>query len=320
MSGEFDLVAGSQVEEFSLPDWETLTTRTTGRAGHIPYNQVIGDCNPAAPTHWIKSRARSGSLVLFESTHRDNPTIYDPVTGEMTEGGKARLANLQRLTGSRKQRLFHGLWAVPEGAIYEVFDEERHKVKSFPIPPLWPRVVGIDPVGAYIAAVWVAYDPRAKVLNVYREYLEPFGIPTSKHAENLLKLSGYDPSGTPQAGAETIFYWCGGGPSERQVRLDFQANGIPIQAPGVADVWAGINQVIELLDDFRLVVHDCCVNLLSGIGDYRRKMKNGVPTDQIEGKERFHLPDALRYAILGPEEQEREEVSYEPVRIGRWQG
>jgi len=318
LSAEYDIIFVNQVEELSLPDWEILTTRTTGRAGNMPYSQTLGDCNPAAPTHWIRSRAQEGKLTLFESTHQDNPTLYDPMTGELTEQGQRTLSVLDNLTGSRKLRLRHGIWAAPEGAIYSVFDEAKHKVESFPIPSLWPKFVGIDPMGAYIAAVWVALDPVNKVLNVYREYIEPFGIPTRQHVENILHLSGYMPDGRPLANAETIFYWCGGGPSERQARLDFQAAGLPLQRPGIGDVWAGIDRVNELLSDFAIVIHDNCPNLLSEAGDYRRKLKDGIPTDTIDNKERYHGLDALRYGCAGPEtEGVQEEIVMLPwQRIG----
>ena len=288
LSAEHDIIYVNQVEECSLVDWETLTTRTTGRAGHIPYNQAIGDCNPAAPTHWIRSRAKSGSLTMFESTHRDNPELYDQVTGELTEEGERRIGALKRLTGARLLRLYRGLWAAPEGAIYDVFSEERHVVKAFDPPLLWPRAVGIDPFGPYTAAVWLAFDLENGKLNVYREYLEPFGLTVKGHSENMLRLSK----------GETIWRWVCGAKSERSWRLEYKASGIPVTEPPIVDVWLGIDRVYQLLSDWSLVVHDSCVNLLSEIGNYRRKLdRGGNPTEAIESKEDFHLLDALRYVV-----------------------
>jgi len=307
LSAEHDVIYVNQAEELGLPDWETLLSRATGRAGHVAHPQVIGDCNPSAPTHWIRTRAKQGALTFFESTHRDNPELFDPETGAITEAGKQRLGVLKRLTGSRLMRLFHGVWAAPEGAIYDILDEERHKVAAFEPPPLWPRIVGVDPVGAHIAAVWAAWDAENSVLNVYREYMEPFGETTGGHVENILKLST----------GETIFAWVGGGPSERQARTDWEGAGIPLLAPTVTDVWAGIDRVYALLKDFNMVIHDSCPMLLSQLGDYRRKLKDGEPTDAIEDKEKYHLPDALRYLVAwlaAPVEGSR--VVYDPVRIG----
>ena len=85
LSAEHDIIYINQAEELTLGDWETLTTRTTGRAGHMPYSQTIGDCNPAGERHWIVKRANEGLLTLFKSTHRDNPTLFNPYTGEITE-------------------------------------------------------------------------------------------------------------------------------------------------------------------------------------------------------------------------------------------
>lgn len=306
LSAEHDIIYVNQAEELSLPDWETLTTRTTGRHGKMPYSQLIGDCNPATPAHWIKTRAARGVLTLIENTHRDNPMLYDQETGELTEQGKRTFLTLDRLTGSRKMRLRHGVWAQPEGAIYDIFSEERHVVKAFEPPALWPRVVGIDPFGAYIAAVWLAYDAQSQVLNVYREYYEPFGMTTPGHVDNMRRLSQ----------GETIFAWVGGGPSERQARADFQGAGIPLLEPPFGDVWAGIDRVYQLLRDFRLVIHDDCVNLLSQLGMYRRKMKpDGTVTENIEAKNDFHLPDALRYIVAWLTESRGQEVVYDPVKI-----
>jgi hypothetical protein len=307
LSAEHDLIYVNQAEELSLMDWETLTTRTTGRAGNMPYSQTIGDCNPAAPTHWILSRARENKLALFKSSHKDNPELYDQATGRITPEGEQRIGRLRNLSGSRLMRLYHGLWALPEGAIYDIFDEEKHKVASFPIPDTWPRVVGIDPFGAYIAAVWLAFDPQNGILNVYREYREPFGLTTAGHAANVKKLSR----------DETMFAWVCGAKSERAWRLEWEAAGIPVIEPPVADVWVGIDRVYQLLKEFRLVIHDCCVGLLSEVGEYRRKLaKDGTPTEKIESKETFHLLDALRYPVVYlTESPERVEVVYNPIRI-----
>ena len=315
LSTEFDAILVNQPEELSLPEWEVLTTRATGRAGNTPYSFVCGDGNPGPPTHWIKSRARSamnpsGPLTLIESTHRDNPVLYDQVTGELTEQGRRTMSVLDNLTGARKMRLRFGIWAQPEGAIYEIFDEERHKVVSFPIPPTWPRIVGIDPLGAYIGALWAAYDPIDRRLHIYREYLQPFGVTTPGHVQAILKLTGN----------ETVFAWVGGGPSERQARLDWQAAGIPLMDPPNVGVWEGIDRVIQLLADGALVVHDCVVNLLSEIGSYRRKLsRGGEPTEVIENKSDYHGLDTLRYIVAWlTGSAETSEVVYRPTRIGNW--
>lgn len=309
LSAEHDLIYVNQAEELALTDWEYLTTRTTGRAGNTPWSQTIGDCNPGPPTHWIQQRAREGGLELYESTHRDNPEIYDPETGALTPSGEQRLEALRELTGHRLLRLFHGLWAAPEGAIYDVFDDVKHVVKAFEPPLSWPRMVGIDPFGAEIAVLWLAFDPQARVLNVYREYNQAFGLTTAQHAENVLRLSQ----------RETIFAWVCGARSERAWRLEWEAAGVPVIEPPISDVWVGIDRVYRLLREFGLVIHDNCMGLISEIGDYRRKLdRQGHATDNIEAKERYHGLDALRYVVAWIMQPSDEiEVSYRPKLIGR---
>lgn len=122
LSSERDLILVNQAEELTLDDWETLTTRATGRAGHMPYAQVVGDCNPGPPTHWIKERT---TLTFLESRHEDNPTLFDD-TGVLTEQGRRTLAVLDALTGVRKHRLRYGRWAGAEGMVYDAWDTAVH--------------------------------------------------------------------------------------------------------------------------------------------------------------------------------------------------
>jgi phage terminase large subunit len=308
LSSERDIIYVNQCEEASMKDWEYLATRVTGRGSVMPYTQLSGDCNPGPPTHWIKTREKQGGLRLIKTFHKDNPTLYNR-DGTITEQGRRTLGVLNSLTGSRKLRLKDGLWAAPEGAIYDVFDDEKHKVKAIEIPHTWPKAVGVDPLGVYTAAVWGALDAKRGILNIYREYYEPFGVTTTQHVKNVLNISRN----------ETIFGWYGGGPSERQARADWEGAGVPLQAPLITDVWSGIDKVYELLSDFAMVIHDTCPMLLSEVGTYRRKMKDGIPTDTIENKDQFHLLDALRYLIaglVGP--RETTEVGYSPIKIGRW--
>jgi len=296
LSAERDVVAVCQTEELSVSDWEYLTRVTTGRGAVMPYTQLMGDCNPSSHTHWILSRTRAGKITKFDTTHKDNPTLWDHERCEWTTQGKRTLARLSAMTGTRLLRLYHGLWAAPEGAIYDVFEadlgeygQKRHVVKSFPIPAMWPRAVGIDPFGAQIAAVWLAFDPNNGILNVYREYMQPFGLTVAGHAQNI----------KAETADESVFAWVCGAKSERAWRTEWTAAGIPVIEPPISDVWVGIDKVYQLLSEFRLVFHDCCTNLISEAGDYRRKMgRDGTAQETIENKDTYHVLDSLRYVVV----------------------
>jgi len=86
------------------------------------------------------------------------------------------------------------------------------------------------------------------------------------------------------------------------------------------DVWIGIDRVYNLLKYNTLVIHDCCINLLSEIGSYVRKMdRDGIVTDKIEHKERYNMLDSLRYVVAWlTEPKETSSVIYPLQQIGRY--
>ncbi len=166
LSSERDFIYVNQAEELDVADWETLRTRCTGRAGHVPHPQIVGDCNPSVPTHWIKATG----IPLLESRHEDNPTLFDQETGEITEQGKLSLSILDELTGPRKARLRFGQWAGAEGMVYEdSWDRARNVIDRFDIPKDWRRYIVIDfGFTNPFCAQWWAEDPDGR-LYLYRE-------------------------------------------------------------------------------------------------------------------------------------------------------
>ncbi len=144
LSSEYDVIYVNQSEELTLDDWEKLSTRCTGRAGNMPYSVLMGDCNPSGSTHWILARAKAGTIKMIESRHEDNPTLYDQITGEITEQGIRTMEILDSLTGVRFHRLRHGRWVSAEGVIYEGFDRAVHIIDPVEIPTGWSRIRAID--------------------------------------------------------------------------------------------------------------------------------------------------------------------------------
>jgi phage terminase large subunit len=126
LSSERDGIYVNQAEGLTVNDWETLGTRATGRGAVMPYTILMGDCNPGGSKHWIRERAKAGKLHLVRTTHRDNPTLFDPATGEITPQGRRTMATLDALTGVRRKRLLEGIWATAEGAVYDMFDPAVH--------------------------------------------------------------------------------------------------------------------------------------------------------------------------------------------------
>lgn len=143
MSTEFDIIFWQEAIEGHEDAWESLTTRL--RNGRLPYQQMIGDVNPSSPKHWLKKRMDRGVTKLLESRHEDNPRLYDRRSQQWSEFGKKYLAKLDALTGVRKLRLRHGIWAMAEGMIYaDTYDPARNVIDRFDVPKEWPRYWSVD--------------------------------------------------------------------------------------------------------------------------------------------------------------------------------
>lgn len=190
LSSEWDMVGVPQAEELSLGDWEALIGRTTGRAGNVRYPQVIGDCNPGPPSHWILRRS---SLSVHYSKHEDNPSLFDPVTGEITERGRQEMAALDALTGIRYKRGRLGLWVAAEGVVYEGFDRAAHLVDRFRPPQSWPRIWAVD-FGYTNPFVWQcwAMDDDGRLFLTHEIYKT--GILVEDAARLILRITGGQPA------------------------------------------------------------------------------------------------------------------------------
>lgn len=185
MSTEFDMIYINQAEETNESDWENLLSRN--RNNVMPYQQILADCNPDAPTHWIKQRANRGSLKLLESRHEDNPEYHDGAG--WTVAGELYMARLERLTGVRFLRLRKGVWAGVEGQIYDEWDDKIHVIDPFDIPLGWPRYRSIDfgYTNPFVCQWW-AKDPDSRLF-LYRE-LYGVGRIVSDWAADIARLSG----------------------------------------------------------------------------------------------------------------------------------
>jgi hypothetical protein len=123
MSMEIDVAYVQEATELTKDGWEKIGTRL--RNGVVSFQQLIADCNPQQPTHWLKQRADEGVTTMLYSRHEDNPRLFGD-DGVVTEYGASYIARLDALTGVRKERLRWGRWAAAEGLVYEGWDPATH--------------------------------------------------------------------------------------------------------------------------------------------------------------------------------------------------
>lgn len=112
-STEYDRIYVQEATELTEDEWESLHRAL--RNNSMPYQQLVGDCNPDAEYHWLNQRCLAGKTRRIYSRHADNPSITDDY-----------LKRLSNLTGVRRKRLYLGLWCAAEGQIWENYDPAVH--------------------------------------------------------------------------------------------------------------------------------------------------------------------------------------------------
>ena len=177
MSTEFDMIYVCEAVELLETDWLALITRL--RNGVMPYQQIIADCNPDAPTHWLKQRSDNGITLMLNSNHTDNPVYYTE-DGQLTDQGKPYIEGLQSMTGLMFERLYKGVWAGAEGLVYDGIET----IEPFTIPDEWERYWSIDfgSTKPFVCQFWAKNGDG--VLFLYREIYMTSRI-SSEHATQI---------------------------------------------------------------------------------------------------------------------------------------
>lgn len=200
-SSQWDFVYVNQAEELTEDEWQQVGSRI--RNGKMPFQQLIGDVNPADPQHWVVTRSASGVLHLIETNHQDNPVFWNSETKTWTERGQAYVVDkLGNLTGALKQRLYYGRWAAAEGAVYEEsFNKSIHVIdrimrdtdlRKDQVDKSWPRYWVVD-FGYTNPFVWQAWaeDPDGRLI-MYKEIYKT-KTTVEDHAKKILEMTKDEP-------------------------------------------------------------------------------------------------------------------------------
>ena len=319
LSAEYDIVLIIQAEEITESDYETLTTRL--RSGVLPCQFIILDVNPASKNHWIKKRIDEGKLVHLQSTHKDNPQLWNSLLNDWTERGKRYIERLMQLTGVRLKRLGLGIWASAEGAVYPDYDANVHLIDRFEIPASWPRIISID--FGYtnpLCVQWWALSPDGRMFR-YREIYQTQRLVEDVSPE-IISLSN---------GENIIAVVCDWDAEDRATLVKHGINNVK----AIKHIRLGIEAVaMRLRSDGSNVQYNCRLYLMrdSLISADERLVDDHKPTcteEEIEGYEwpkddnsgklvkevpidrDNHGCDAMRYAVafvdnIGNELEERQ--------------
>lgn len=319
-STEFDLIYVQEATELDQLDWELLVSRL--RNGVLSYQQLIADCNPADPYHWLKQRCDRGECLLLDTRHEDNPVLFDHDRGQWTAFGRNYLETLDTLTGYLHKRLRLGLWVAADGMFFTEWDPEVHVVEPLDIPPEWPRWTAVDyGFAAPWCCLWLARDPEGeRPIYVYRERYQA-GLRDEEQAAIIAEASAgerivahvLDPSMFNARTEQNR-------PSIAQVYAEQLGGQAPL-IPGHNNRrtgWAVVRRALahgETPPRLRLL-RDHCPNLERTLpAMVHDPLDPEDVADKLHGtKTEDHAPDALRYGLS----VEAAPMTEEPMRELTW--
>lgn len=252
----------------------------------IEGSKIFGTTNPDNPAHWARKeyllRPRETRLKSWHFVMDDNPGL--------SEEYKARTK--ATYTGLFYKRNVLGLWVQAEGAIYDMWDEDRHVVNELPPIVRWFGV-GIDygTTNPFVALmVGLGNDGCLYVTSEWRH--------DSRAAQRSLTDAEYDTALRAWITAQGVHpEWVVIDPSAASfIEQAHRGGGLNI-APAQNEVGDGIRTVASLLATGRLRIHASCTGLIDEMVGYAWDTKASDQGDDKPIKAADHGPDALRYIL-----------------------
>lgn len=293
---------GDEIATWVQELWDMLGTRLS-----VPGAQFFGTCNPASPAHFLKTdwldRA-SRWITASGDTSTGNGEIdlhrFTFVLDDNQHLDPSFVASLKaQYRGLFYKRYILGLWVPAEGAIYDMWDVDKHVVTTAQMGPIVRRLsCGIDfGTSAATAALQlgIGADRRLYLTDEWRwdSVKMQRRLTNGEYAKRLYdwrdKL-GYSPE-----------WWCAD-PSSAGLREDLLRLGITTAAAD-NDVMEGIRLVGSLLDTGLLRVHESCAGWIEEAPGYVYDPKKQLLGEDAPYKEagKDHSLDGGRYAIKTPE-------------------
>jgi PBSX family phage terminase large subunit len=280
MSAEYDQIYVNEATELTEEDWESLKSRL--RNGALSYQQLIGDCNPAGPRHWLRVRCDKGLTRYIQTTHKDNPAYWDEGRQDWTPMGLSYVQEtLAGLTGIRRKRLFEGVWVAAEGVVYPDFDFQTN-VKVVDCTG-WRTILGGD-IGAR--------NPTA-LLTIRRSGDGRTHIERERYQRNMGADDITDAICEEMDRSGVEVGWLD--PSAKAYIDACVLRGYNVKGAN-NDVKHGIGVVTTAFAD-GLTVDPACVNTIAEFESYA--WQEGATEKDAPIKQNDHAMDGIRYALVG---------------------
>ena len=270
--------------------WNQLLGRLS-----VPGARLFATTNPDNPGHWLRKEFinRAGTLDLrhWHFTLDDNPSL-DP----------KYVASLKaEYVGLWYRRFILGHWVQSEGAIYEMFDSEKHVVTEVPHITRWLcDAIDYGTVNPFAdLLIGLGADQRLYVVSEYRH--------DSRAARRQLTDAEYSAArrrwlaAVPQPQAGNVLgvrpEWTIVDPSAASFIEQLHRDNTPSVMPADNTVLDGIRGVAGLFAADRLRVHASCTGLIDELPGYSWDDEAAEKGEDKPIKLEDHSCDALRYGV-----------------------
>jgi PBSX family phage terminase large subunit len=282
--------------------WAQLLARLS-----VPGARLLATTNPDGPQHWLRQgfllRAAELNLASWHFTLDDNPALSpEYVTALKTE-----------FTGLWYRRMVLGEWCLAEGAIYDMWDPDRHVVTDLPLMRRWIGM-GVDygttnPLSALILGAGV--DNRLYLTHEWRwdSKAQRRQLTDVEYSERLRAwLATLQHPQSPVVGIRP--QWTVVDPSAASFIAQLWQDGLS-PAQGDNSVLDGIRTVASLLARDRLRVHKSCTGWINEVSGYSWDPDAAAKGEDKPMKVDDHSMDSGRYVVHTTEAAWRPELARE---------
>jgi PBSX family phage terminase large subunit len=294
-------VCGAYVDEVTVVP-EEFFTQLLGRMSVLGA-QLFGTTNPDNPAHWLKAKFLDRIAALpdwrrFQFVIEDNPSL-----------SPAYVESIKReYTGLWFRRFILGEWVAAEGAIYSMWDPDRHVIPHDALPDMQRMLaVGVDwgttnATSAVLLGLGV--DGRLYYVDEWRHDPQRTNVHlTTAQQSNALRdwlTTPHLPVG-PFRAPEPRVEWVTVDPSAAALKVQLHQDGLRNVADAYNDVAYGIQTVASGLAMGWLLVSDRCAGLITEAPGYSWDPKATEKGEDKPIKVADHSLDAARYALATTE-------------------
>lgn len=314
-------LAGAYVDECAtIPEsfFNMLHTRMS-----IAGAKIFLTSNPASPAHWLKKKWLDRARLWIDRDgkfhHNSDGLDLHRVTFVLDDNPHLPPSYVERVkasyTGLFYRRYILAEWVAAEGAVYSMFDADRHVVGDTPLVLRWPAV-GIDygtknPFVGLLLGVGV--DGRLHFTSEYRwdSAVERHQKTDVEYSQDLRDwLAAYRIPGTDVRGVdpEKVIVDPSALSFINQLWVD-ELN--PVKADNA--VGDGIRLMSSLLSLDLLRINERCKGLIDELPSYCWDDKAALKGEDKPLKVNDHSCDAARYALKTTEYLWRHEVGLDYV-------